>query len=120
MLSAVVVLGAVQTPGLVSFAKRRDMTISSATNSPHRKSNVHPASLPLHFPVVALSEALVTQDLGDTFKPFGVIWVLLELPDPGYPFTSIMQKERCSCCVCVKGQDAYVCKKERSFLKTAA
>lgn len=113
MLSAVVILRAEQTPGLICVSKPTEVRASPPTDPPHHHSNVHPASSPLHLPVVASGEAFATQHLGDTLKPAGVIWVLLCLPDPRHLLSTIVQKERLGNCVCVQSQRTCICTKYR-------
>ena len=111
MLSAVVVLRAEQTPRLVRVAEPAEVRARPPTDPPHSSADVHPASSPLHLPVVALGEALVTQHLGDALKPVGVIWVLLLLPDPRHLLPAVVQIERLGGGVCVQRQLACICSK---------
>ena len=61
----VVVLRAEQTPGLVCVAKPTEVRARPPPDPPHCNADIHPAPSPLHLPVVALGEALVTQHLGN-------------------------------------------------------
>lgn len=60
VLSAVVILRAVQTPGPVSGAEPTEVRARPPMDPPHSHSDIHPASSPLHLPVVPLGEVLVT------------------------------------------------------------
>lgn len=115
MLKAVIFLRAEQTPGLIGFAKGADVRARPATDSPRGHSDVHPASTPLHLPVVALGELLLTKDLGDTFKPLGVIGVQLSLPDPGDLFPLIVKEKRLGSCVFVECKGAGICEKHEKI-----
>lgn len=108
VLSAIVILRAEQTPRLVCVAKTTDVRTSPTADPPHCHGDIHPASTPLHLPVVPMGEALVTEHLGDRLKPVWVIWVLLFLPDPCDLLTPIVQKKRLGRCVGVKRQHTFI------------
>lgn len=113
MLSSVVILRAVQTPGLVCVAKPTEVRARPSTNPPHCHGDIHPASSPLHLPVVALGEVLVTEHLGNTLKPLRMIWVLLSLSDPCHLLSPVVQEERLGSCVHVKRQCTCICTRHR-------